>query len=261
MLIFQIILIVIQFAASFYFYPTLPESMPTHWNVYGNIDSYMPKQYAVWMFPLLGLLMLILFKIVPSFDPNKKKYQHFVTEWQILQTIFIAFFTYMQGITFYVAHNPSLIIMRPMFIGLGILFILLGNYLSKIRQNYFIGIKVPWTLASEDNWNKTHRFASWTFVIAGIIVFIEAFFIWEATPIVFGSLMLGSFLPVLFSYLLFKKKEHLMKRIILGIIIALVLLAGMRTISGEDDWICKDGKWVMHGKPSSIRPTTNCIKK
>lgn len=261
MLVFQIILIVIQFVASAYFYPTLPESMPTHWNIYGNIDSYMPKQYAVLLFPLLGLFMLILFKIVPSFDPNKKKYHHFSTEWQILQTVFVAFFTYIQGITFYAAYYPSLIIMRPMFIGLGILFILLGNYLSKIRQNYFIGIKVPWTLASEDNWNKTHRFASCTFVIAGIIVLVEAFFIWQAAPIVFGSLILGSFLPILYSYLLFKNKQRLMKHIILGIVLTIVLLIGMRTIGGEDDWICKDGKWIMHGKPSFPRPTTSCIKK
>lgn len=261
MFIVQIVLIIIQFAASFYFFPTLPESMPTHWNVYGNIDSYMPKQYAVWMFPLLGIVMLILFKIAPSFDPNKKKYQHFSSEWQILQTVFVAFFTYMQAITFYAAYNPSLIIMRPMFIGLGILFILLGNYLSKIRQNYFIGIKVPWTLASEDNWNKTHRFASWTFVLAGIVVLIEAIFIWQAAPIVFGSIMLGSFLPILYSYLLFKNKQHFMKHIILGIILVITILVGMRTISGEDNWICKDGTWVMHGKPSYPRPSINCIKK
>ncbi|MCX6732797.1 MAG: SdpI family protein [Candidatus Roizmanbacteria bacterium] len=261
MLLFQIILIVIQFVASLYLYSSLPHLMPTHWNIYGNIDSYMPKQYAVWMFPFLGLIMLFFFKIAPSFDPNKNKYQHFSNEWQILQAVFVVFFAYMQGITFYVAYNPTLVIMKPMFIGLGTLFILLGNYLSKIRQNYFIGIKVPWTLASEDNWNKTHRFASWTFVIAGIIVLVEAFFIWQAAPIVFGSLMLGSFLPVLYSYLLFKNKEHYMKRILLGIICIATLLIGIRTISGEDDWICKDGKWVIHGKPSTARPTTQCIKR
>lgn len=261
MVFIQALLIIVQFAAALYFYPSLPQSMPTHWNVYGNIDSYMSKQYATWMFPLIGLFMLIIFKIVPSFDPKKKKYQLFSTEWQILQTVFIAFFAYVQAITFYAAYYPSLIIMRPMFIGLGILYILLGNYLSKIRQNYFIGIKVPWTLESEDNWNKTHRFASWTFVIAGIIVLVEAFFIWQAAPVVFGSLMLGSFLPVLYSYLLFKNKQRFMKHIILGIIIVITLLVGIRTISGEDDWVCKDGKWVMHGKPTTVRPTTNCIKK
>jgi uncharacterized membrane protein len=258
MFLFQIILIAAQFAASLYFYPSLPSVMPTHWNVYGNIDSYMPKQYAVWMMPLLVLFMFISFKIAPSFDPKKNKYQLFSTEWQILQTVFIIFFAYMQGITFYAAYNPSLIIMKPMFIGLGTLFILLGNYLSKIRQNYFIGIKVPWTLESEDNWNKTHRFASWTFVIAGIIVLVEAFFIWQAAPIVFGSLMLGSFLPVLYSYLLFKNKQHYMKRILLGLLLLVVLLIGIRTISGEDDWICKNGKWVMHGKPSTRKPTIPC---
>lgn len=258
MVIVQVLLIVLQFIVAFYYYPSLPSMMPTHWNVYGNIDSYMSKEFAVWMMPIIGLLMLISFKIAPNFDPKKKKYQLFENEWQILQTVFIVFFVYMQGITFYAAFFPSLIIMRPMFIGLGILFILLGNYLSKIRQNYFIGIKVPWTLDNEDNWNKTHRFASWTFVTAGIIVLMEAFFIWQAAPIVFGSLMLAAFLPVLYSYLLFKKKQHYMRYIIIGFFIVVACLIGVRTLSGEDDWVCKNGKWTKHGKPSSARPTTRC---
>lgn len=212
MVIFQLFVVALQFAASFFLYSSLPNILPTHWNIYGNIDGYMSKQYAAWLFPLLGLFMLISFKLAPSFDPKKEKYHLFATEWQILQTILIMFFAYIQGITFYAAFYPSVLFMKPLFIGMGVLFILLGNYLSKIRQNYFIGIKVPWTLNNEDNWNKTHRFASWTFVGMGMVVIMEAFFFWQAAPVIFGSIFLAVLLPVLYSYLLFKKKQRLVSK-------------------------------------------------
>lgn len=258
MIIFQVGIVIAQFLASLYYYPHLPSEMPMHWNVMGNIDSYMPKEYAVWLMPLISLALFVFFKLTPSFDPNKKKYHLFHPEWQIIQSVLISFFAYTQGIVFYASFYPTLQIMKPLFIGMGILFILLGNYLSKIRQNYFLGIKVPWTLASEDNWNKTHRFASFTFVIMGIIVLLEGFFIWNAAPVILGSIFLASFLPVIYSYLLFKDKIYLMKYIILGIMGVLVLLMGIRMLSGEDDWICVKGKWVSHGKPALQKPNVPC---
>jgi uncharacterized membrane protein len=260
MFIIQLLVIVFQFAASLYFFPSLPKVMPTHWNVFGQIDGTMPKEFAAWMMPLLGLFILTTFKLAPMFDPKNKKYHLFSHEWNIIQTVFVLFMAYMQGITFYAAYFPATQIMKPMFIGMGILFVLLGNYLSKIRQNYFIGIKVPWTLDNEDNWNKTHRFASWTFVLMGLIVFAEGFLIWNAAPIIFGSIMLAATLPILYSYLLFKKKERYMKYILIAVAVLIGGLLLIRVISGEDGWICKNGKWVQHGKPSAVKPTTTCIK-
>ncbi len=261
MTIFQLGIIALQFCASFYYYPQLPARVPMHWNIMGAIDNYMPKEYAVWIIPFFSLALFVFLKLIPSFDPNKKKYQLFEPEWQIIQTVFICFFAYMQGIVFYASFYPTLQIMKPLFIGMGILFILMGNYLSKIRQNYFLGIKVPWTLASEDNWNKTHRFASFTFVTMGIVVLLEGFFIWKAAPVIFGSILLASSLPVMYSYLLFKNKQHLMRYVVLGIMGILVIFMGIRILSGEDNWICRNGKWISHGKPDVKKPTSPCPVK
>jgi uncharacterized membrane protein len=87
-----------------------------------------------------------------------------------------------------------------MFAGFGVLFVLLGNYLSKIRQNYFIGIKVPWTLNDPNNWNHTHRFASWCFVIVGLVILSEAIIHWLSSSTIFGFIMLAAFLPIGYSY-------------------------------------------------------------
>lgn len=196
----------IMSALNFVLVPLLPAQIPMHWNINGVVDRYMAKEYAVWILPGICLILLILFKVLPYFDPKKDKYHLFKREWEILQTGFVLFFTYLQFVTLYIAMNPGVPMVPLMFMGMGSLFILIGNYLSKIRQNYFIGIKLPWTLASEDNWNKTHRFASWCFVLIGIIMLAEAYFQWNSGPVVFAAIGLGVLAPSLYSYLLFKKK-------------------------------------------------------
>lgn len=239
-------------------YPQLPEQMPMHWNALGKIDGYMPKNMALLFMPVLMIVMYISFRIFPDFDPKKEKYKLFAREWNIMQTALIGFFTYMHFMIIYLTLNPGVSMMPLMFIGLGTLFILMGNYMSKIRQNYFIGIKVPWTLSSEDNWNKTHRFASWCFVGAGILTLIEAYFIWYAPAVIFGSIILAAFLPIVYSFLLYKKAIHQMKYVYLGILLVIAGIILLRGMTPEDTWICSEGKWVQHGKPSTPMPTTEC---
>jgi uncharacterized membrane protein len=238
--------------------PQLPQTIPMHWGFTGQPDSFYPKNIGVWMLPLLMIVMILLFHFLPSFDPNKKKYRLFKQEWDIIQTGLIGFFAYLQGITLYISLNPGTAMMPLMFLGLGTLFILLGNYLSKIRQNWFIGIKLPWTLASEDNWNKTHRYASWCFVIAGIVTLIEANFIWYAPIVIFGSILLATFLPMVYSFLLFRNSIDKMKYVYIALILIALLVGMMRLVSGEDDWICQDGGWVPHGVPSAPAPNGTC---
>lgn len=204
-------LVLFMFGVTVYTYPLLPETMPTHWNIRGEIDGRMPKAMAAWLMPVMALIMFGLFSWLPKLDPKKEKYRLFTHEWEIIQTGILGFFAYLHTVIIYVTLHPEQTLMPLMFVGLGALFIIIGNYLSKVRQNYFIGIKVPWTLNDEENWNKTHRFASWWFVGAGIATVIEAFTAWNAPTIIFGGIMLASFMPMLYSFLLFKKKPELMK--------------------------------------------------
>ncbi|OGG04802.1 hypothetical protein A2Z33_05835 [Candidatus Gottesmanbacteria bacterium RBG_16_52_11] len=239
-------------------FPRLPELMPVHWNFRGQIDSYMPKLQAALMMPVMSVVMAVLFAVLPNIDPKNDKYRLFAREWQIIQTGFMAFFAWMQFIIFYVSLNPAAKMMPLMFIGLGALFILLGNYLSKIRQNYFIGIKIPWTLSSEDNWNKTHRYASWTFVAAGILTLAESYFIWYAPAVIFGSIMLATVLPVIYSFLLYKKAAYKMKYVYAALLFVILAVSLLRLTGPEDTWICSGGTWVRHGSPAQAAPSTPC---
>jgi uncharacterized membrane protein len=254
-------LIILTFLVGLLLKPQLPSRLPSHWNIQGNIDGYMPTNQALWFFPALMLGMFLLFQLLPKLDPKKDKYQLFKREWEILQTVFLVFFAYIHGITLYAGIKGNVPINSLMFIGLGILFTLLGNYLSKIRQNYFIGIRVPWTLASEENWNKTHRYASWCFVAAGIFTVFDGVFVPQIAPgAAIGGIMLAGLLPIIYSFLLFKQKTKYMKVIYIALALFAAGVILIRGATGEDGWICTNTGWVKHGNPSSPAPQTVCIK-
>lgn len=238
--------------------PWLPERMPSHWNFQGQIDGYMNKPLGVWLFTILLAGMWVLFGVLPQWDPKKDKYRLFEKEWRIIQAGIMGFFVYLQMAVFYVVLNPGTELLPIMFVGLGGLFVLIGNYLSKVRQNYFIGIKVPWTLNDEDNWNKTHRYASWCFVLAGVATLAEALFFWYAPAVIFGSIMLAAGLPIVYSFLLYKKMVDRMKYVYIGLVLVVLVLALVRGLSGEDDWVCREGQWVRHGNPSNPMPESIC---
>ncbi len=252
-------IILVMFGLSGALYSRLPEQIPTHWNILGQIDQYMPKPQGAFLLPTLAAIIVVLFHLAPSFfQTPKEKLQLFEREWKIIQLAILGFFAYLHAVILYISLYPRTEMMPLMFIGLGSLFILMGNYMSKIRQNHFLGVRVPWTLANEDNWNKTHRFASWTFVGAGIATLVEAVFLWYAPIVIFGSIMLAAILPIIYSYLLFKRAEHLMKYIVLALIFVGSAIVFIRGTTAEDTWLCQNGQWVMHGKPSAPMPTNSC---
>ena len=203
----SLLLLTSMFLGSIFFYSVLPAKMPMHWNINGQIDNYMRKNVAVALLPLLAAGMFILFKAIPQIDPKKKKYKLFKKEWEIIQTTLIGFFAYIHFAIFLVSIKPEISFVPILFFGLGILFIIIGSYLPKIKQNYFVGIKIPWTLSSVDNWNKTHKFGGTCFVISGIIILLEAIFFWNAPLIIFCSIFLTVILPIVYSYIIFSSSR------------------------------------------------------
>ena len=204
----SLLLLTSMFLGSILLYSSLPAKMPMHWNIYGQVDNYMKKDIAVALLPLLTTGMFILFKTIPNLDPKKNKYKLFKKEWEIIQTTLISFFTYIHFAIFLVSIRPEISFAPLIFFGLGILFFIIGKYLSKVKQNYFVGIKIPWTLSSSENWEKTHRFGGKCFMVLGIIIFLEAFLSWNASLIIFGSIFISTVLPIIYSYILFSSSHR-----------------------------------------------------
>ncbi|MED1864333.1 SdpI family protein [Fictibacillus nanhaiensis] len=169
------LLIVLSVLIGVIAYPYLPDQMPMHWNIHGEVDEYWDKQNAAFFPPLLMIVMMALFIYMPRIDPKKENYKKFSGSYLIFITIMNAFFLLLQSVTIGYSLGLNIDISLVVNLGIGLLFIVLGNYLPRIKHNYFIGVRTPWTLADEKTWRKTHQLSGKLFVIAGILLVANSF--------------------------------------------------------------------------------------
>jgi len=254
------LLVLGTFAAAAILYPHLPDQIPTHWNFAGQPNQYSPKTYGAWILPGVMLLMVVLFPLLRRFDPKAENYAAFAHAWDVFQTAFVAFMAYIFVITMVATFDPSQSAMvgRYVVFGIGALFVIIGNYMGKIRQNWFIGLRTPWTLADPETWSKSQRFAGWMFVLCGLVAMAESLIWWHAAWVFFWAVALAVILPIVHSYLIFKGKKTATSLIAFALLALVILIVGLRLVAGEDDWICRDGTWVTHGNPSVPQPETPC---
>ena len=201
----MIILILISIIATFFIYSSLPEKIPIHWNIKGEIDSYGGKSF-VWFTALLPLAIYLLMIYVPEIDPKRESYKKHKKAYEILMNILVPFFIVVHWITIFSAFGHQISIGRIIPIGVGILFIVIGNYMGQIRPNYTFGIKIPWTLANETVWKKTHRVGSFAFILSGLI-FIIAGIINKPFSFILAisSIFVALIYTGVYSYLEYKK--------------------------------------------------------
>ncbi len=169
--ILPLLLLTLFIVFSIHFYKILPDIIPSHFDTKGNPDGYMPKiKFMLIFFAILsGLYLLLTF--IPFVDPFWKKIQSKYSIFLLLRDFSLLFFLYIYLIALIAGKEGHLKTLH-LGIGIGFLFILLGNYLPKLPRNFFFGIRSPWTLASETVWRKTHILGGWLFVLAGILLIV-----------------------------------------------------------------------------------------
>lgn len=165
-------LCVLNFAAHLYLYPTLPDIVPTHWGYDGQADGWGPKS-TILLLCALPLGILLMLAIVPKIDPRAQNYEKFgkiYRSFVVGIVIFLCAITWLSELTvFQVLPDSGNLTSLLVFGGCGILFILLGNYMPRVRQNYTFGCKTPWALNDEHNWNRTQRMGGIVFVVIGVV--------------------------------------------------------------------------------------------
>ena len=179
----------------------LPEQMPTHWNAAGEIDGWSSKAFAIFGLPLIMLGAQWLCVLGSLADPKKANHPDKVLH--LVFWIIPVLSVVLNAVTIAAALGKEVRMEVFMPILVGLILTIVGNYMPKCKQNYTIGIKIPWTLNSEENWNRTHRFAGWLWTFSGVGIMATGFFggVWIFLPIVF----LMVFAPIVYSFLLYRK--------------------------------------------------------
>src|SRR5262249_23318988 len=165
-----LIFVVLSFVVAAVLYPSLPEMIPTHWNAQGVANAYSPKQWGAFLCPLANAILFLILWAVPAISPAGYRIDRFEGVFRIMQSVMAAFFLVITIVTLLIAKGVPVPINRVILFSVGVLFIILGNFLGKTTKNFFIGIRTPWTLASDEVWLKTHRFGGKLFVAEGILV-------------------------------------------------------------------------------------------
>jgi uncharacterized membrane protein len=204
-----LLLLIITILLSFCFYANFPEQVPMHWNAAGEIDDYGSK--AVGAFALPGLLLFIygLFFALPFLDPKKERYIQFRKTYHVFKGIIMFYLAFIYGLIGLagLGYNVNIGLWMPVMIGT--MFIVLGNYMPKIKANWFMGIRTPWTLSSEEVWNKTHRLGGKLFLFGGIVLMLEPLLpvSWRI-PVLIVDVLVIVIIPLIYSYILFSKEQR-----------------------------------------------------
>jgi uncharacterized membrane protein len=183
-----------------------PERIPIHWNIQGQVDRYAGKAVGLLMPPAVALALYLLFLIVPRIDPFKASYPSFTGAYNAVRLSVISLLAVLSGVTHLWVHGRPIVMSTVFPLLFGGLFIILGNYLGKLRPNWFIGIRTPWTLTSRTAWAKTHRLGGWLFIATGLIsILADVLFNRWAYYFLLASVTASAIVSFLYSYLVWRK--------------------------------------------------------
>lgn len=156
-------------------WPSMPEIVPTHWGISGEADGYGPAWIIALGLPATALATYALLLFLPLIDPRRRNYALFEDTVRFLRWLLVLSTIGLHVVLVRVALGADIDVDFVIRLGVALLFTLLGNRMGRMRQNFFIGIRVPWTLSNEEVWNRTHRFAGRLWVVGGLAMIAAAF--------------------------------------------------------------------------------------
>lgn len=204
--LFPILAVAVSLILWAVFYRELPVQLPTHWGPNGVADDYTSKIGTFFMLHgiMIGMYLLMIF--LPKLDPKKANYNQFQKGYLVIINGVLVLLIAIDFGTLYIGLGHDLEMPKLICILVGVLFIVIGNYMQQVKSNYFVGIKTPWTLANEAVWNKTHRVGARCFMIAGFVIMLAFLFPVKWIPVVIvGAAIICSVIPIVYSYVIYKK--------------------------------------------------------
>ncbi|MFC5469770.1 SdpI family protein [Cohnella suwonensis] len=187
----------------------LPDQVASHYDINGDMDGTMPK-WGFWLlYGALSIGLPLLITLSRYIDPRKKNYARFQGYFDLIRWTISAF---LQVMFLFIALDSSghrMPIPNLIIGAIGLLFVVVGNRMSQVRSNFFVGIKTPWALMDEDNWRRTHRIGARLWVVSGLLMVAAALIassVWLAV-VTIAAVVISSVIPTAYSYLLFRRKS------------------------------------------------------
>lgn len=202
-------LLALMWIAAVLVYPHLPERVPIHWNLQGEVDDYGGRLMGAFFPPAIATFVYAVMMLVPKIDPRKRNIDRLGTDYSLLVSAIVLFMALLQGATTAAALGRDVNVTSVVLLGIGGLWIAIGNYLPRVRQNFTVGIRTPWTLSDENVWRETHRVGGRAMVTGGLVTLVAALLPDPARGLTAIVALLGSALvPVVYSYFQWRRQAH-----------------------------------------------------
>lgn len=187
----------------------LPRRVASHWDLHGEVNGYSSRLVVVLLVPMVALLMAVVLAYAPRLDPKRRNFPlHAGAYWVVTNTILV-FLAAVHVVIIGFNLGWHINMNAVMGVGLGVLFVVLGNLLTRVRPNWIFGVRTPWTLSSDLAWRESHRVAGYGFVVAGFAVLVTAL-AWPAAMLVVTMVGVGgsALVSVVWSYIAWKRDPH-----------------------------------------------------
>jgi uncharacterized membrane protein len=188
----------------------LPNEVGSHYNIHGVQDGSMSKTSFWLMSGTLTVALPAVLAVMRFIDPRRKNYSRFESYYYLMRWAISLFLQASFLVVILINLEYDIPVLQLVLGGLGLLWMIIGNRMGQLRSNFFIGIKTPWALTNETNWKLTHRLSARLWFVAGLIMFIAAWFIPKELflPILLVCVLTSSLIPVAYSYILYARKSN-----------------------------------------------------
>ncbi|MDP9178210.1 MAG: DUF1648 domain-containing protein [Gemmatimonadota bacterium] len=201
------LLVIVAVVATLAVYPRLPEQVPTHWNVSGEVDEWSSRLWGAWTIPLVMAAMLLAFRAFPLIDPRRENYPKFAGAYEGILIIVLLFMLALHVSLLATMLGRPIAVMRLLPVGIGLLLVGIGALLPKAHANWFIGIRTPWTLSNDRVWERTHRFGGVVMIATGILIAASAMFepLWTHR-VMAGAIAAMAIIVIAYSYFAWRQE-------------------------------------------------------
>lgn len=189
-------------------YPELPERLAIHFDASGTADGYMDKPLGLALLPAVAAGVVVMFKILPTIDPLGENFAKFERYYDLTAVVVVGVLAYAQGVVVAWNLGYSFDVMQALVPVLAVVFYVAGVVIENAEQNWFVGIRTPWTLSSEEVWNRTHERSGILFKLAGLVALLAIPFPEYFTALVIGPIVVAALIPTVYSYVLYRRLDR-----------------------------------------------------